>query len=324
MSGYDDTPEQVITNLEGYYGTIDGYWIISNKALYFVRELEDENAVTKIAKEAISAIQYEPDMGGAHNIVYLNTGEKVIIEFWKKQQKQFVQVMGQITPGISIDKAGTVPVPVINTGSGGADADFEDTVDYGDVNTESVKVIAQLEAYYYKTEKIFEYPTTGYWIITDNSMFFLENLTDSHPMKEIKTVDIHSILFHDDMNKLFLYDGSRVRVQVDKKDNKVLLAALEQAIPGLLQVKNTDCEYVPGISELDPRNPYGVRYDPEYPRGGYVVAYTKAFRKNMSSIYPAVDAAKAAGILPADWNPVTDAFDEDHPLAGVPMVYDDW
>lgn len=184
----------------------------------------------------------------------------------------------------------------------------------------------------------------GYWIFTGKSMLFYFHDWDELDELELdgRTIgsldkdnivtgayykEIHSIRvqkgFIDSENDIYLYDGDMVCAEFDNKPQKQFMALLERFIPGLTILKKGIADYNPSISEMDPRNPHGTRYDPSYPRA-YVVASTKGFPEKRESMQEAVNAAKRDGTLPSNFNLAFEAagFSKEKPIPGVPVVFD--
>ena len=184
----------------------------------------------------------------------------------------------------------------------------------------------------------------GYWIITNRSIiFYVHNwyteddldwdsidmtaLDDDLILTSLRYKNIHSIavekILSENENTIYHYSGGYICVMFSGKTQKRFVEHMEKLIPGITFVKRglSDYGYEPSISELDPRNPYGSRYNPAFPRT-YVVAYTKGFPKNFNAIDDAINAAKKDGILPADWNLAVNGVSREKPIPGVPMLMD--
>ena len=183
----------------------------------------------------------------------------------------------------------------------------------------------------------------GYWIITEKSMFFYEFESDDDEelpwdRRSIRALDQNSILCNfpirdihsvvtesmigDNENDIYLYYGDVIEAEFNNKAQKRFVEILERLAPGLMFLKKgLTNDYNPSISDMDPRNPYGTRYNPAHPRS-YVIANTKGFPKNFNALDDAINAAKRDGILPADWNLAVAGFTRDKPIPGVPVVFD--
>lgn len=182
----------------------------------------------------------------------------------------------------------------------------------------------------------------GYWIFTDKTLIFYYHDWDEEgelqwdrrnfaalEKKNIPTGafynEFHSIMVEksiiDNENEIYLYSGGSICAEFNSKPQKQFMALLERFIPGLTILKKGLADYNPSISEMDPRNPFGTRYDPAYPRG-YVVASTKGFPKNFNAMDDAINAAKRDGTLPQNWNLAIEGFSVEQPIPGVPVVFD--
>jgi len=192
----------------------------------------------------------------------------------------------------------------------------------------------------------------GYLLITNKRMLFMADTNDSeeydnmldeikddlindlfdgiqedrctfiYPMRAVHSIQTSGYLVSWE-NQIFFYDNSSVTVEMDvKADQKFFTESIQKAIPGLLFLPAlTTGEYAPNIGRYDPRNPFGARYNPDYPHG-YVVANTKGIKKNPHVLDAAIEAAKKDGTLPADWILEVKDMSKEYPPPGVPMVYD--
>lgn len=124
----------------------------------------------------------------------------------------------------------------------------------------------------------------------------------------------------DHENTLYLYSAHSFIAVLDKRPHASFLHALQGLVPGLTVVEQVLGEYNPSISERDPRNPLGIRYDRNWPRS-YTVAHTKKLKKDPHGIDDAVQAAVQAGILPRDFDLAAHGIGKQKPPPGVPCLF---
>lgn len=153
--------------------------------------------------------------------------------------------------------------------------------------------------------------------ITNKRFVFFENTESEIPSRDnileilkndnnlvIPTRMIHSIVwetvvFDCKVVAFYTYDELKYRIELT---GKAFLAEFGKAIPGITIVnKKTLYDYFANMSESDPRNPNGTRYNPRYPRG-YDVAEPYEWRKNPEAMERVINIAKRDGSLPMEWN----------------------
>lgn len=133
-----------------------------------------------------------------------------------------------------------------------------------------------------------------------------------HSIRRENVVDVE--------NTLYLYSAHSFIAVIGKRDTNEFMHILQGLIPGLTVVEQTLGDYNPSISERDPRNPLGVRYDPIWPRS-YVVAHTKKLKRDPHGIDDAINAAIQAGILPRDFDLAAHGIGKTKTPPGVPCVF---
>jgi hypothetical protein len=180
---------------------------------------------------------------------------------------------------------------------------------------------------------------SGYWVVTNKCLAFFpfdpyneegikfdyyEQEAAGNYSRLIYLRDIHSVhALGAGIGKsctIYTYSGRHFVTDMMNKPYKGFKEAILKYAPGLLFVEVTMAEYRPSISKRDPRNPFGVRYNKEYPRG-YVVAEIKKLKKDPHGIDDAIAAAKRDGSLPSSWNVLTEGISRDHTPPGVPCLF---
>lgn len=141
------------------------------------------------------------------------------------------------------------------------------------------------------------------------------------PLKALHSVKVWSMVGTGEYT-FYLYNNTRITIEIEGGKNcKYFDEMLAKAAADLLIVKQkTFAEYYPNIGKYDPRNPFGARYDPDYPRG-YVVANTKGMNKKPGVIDEAIAAAKKDGTLPPYWHLRERGISETNLPPGVPTIY---
>jgi hypothetical protein len=179
----------------------------------------------------------------------------------------------------------------------------------------------------------------GYWVLTDKRLVFFpfdvyneegakfdyEKQWEARAFSEyIFLRDLHSIhTFNAGFAKsatIYTYSSRNFTANFSNKKYKTLKEELLKLIPDLLIVETTLGTYKPSISKYDPRNPFGIRFNKEYPRG-YVLAEVKKLKKDPHGIDDAIAAAKRDGTLPSDWSLVSHGVSQEAPPPGVPCFF---
>jgi hypothetical protein len=135
--------------------------------------------------------------------------------------------------------------------------------------------------------------------------------------------DIHSIFYEKTLGAevyFYLYDNRLIILDLPGKSFKKLQEITGKYIPGLTYVPNKERSYSPSLSDADPRNPYGHRYDPSFTRA-YVIADAKGFPDKFNVLDDAIAAAKRDGTLPAGWNLAVERMTKAKPIPGVPTIF---
>lgn len=138
------------------------------------------------------------------------------------------------------------------------------------------------------------------------------------PLHHIHSIRVEKLLTR--TSHIYLYNNTFCSAQLEVKDHNRLIGLLQSLLPNLLILDHGITEhYEPGISSLDPRNPLGTRYHPNYSRG-YVVAHTKALRRNPRGIDHAINAAIQDGILPPNFDLAAHGIGKGKVPPGVPCI----
>ncbi len=143
----------------------------------------------------------------------------------------------------------------------------------------------------------------------------------SYRLHAIHTYQVERILTEAEVH-LYLYDGSAFSLQFERTPFAQFKQLLEQVLPGVTEAPyKMSGQYHPGISDRDPRNPYGRRYNQNHPRT-HTVAYTKQLKKNPSALDEIIAAYKQEGTVPTDFNILSHGTGAYEGIPGIPCFYD--